>query len=179
MTERSEDSSRVSIETKAKVIACIMAIVALISPYSFSYYFDYFDEIYIIQMDSLIWTHWSNVIPTIIFFPLLLVNNPINTVLRLWFVFEMHRWYIGKSSKRRAIYVGLISEAWQFCIMALNLPLILLSPIFQLFNVPIPLLLIVGLIVLFTIQPHELPGLWEDKTEEDDKGESTEFLRSE
>lgn len=179
LTERSEDSSRVSIETKAKIIACIMAIVALISPYSFSYYFDYFDEIYITQMVSLIWIHYSNVIPTILFFPLLLVNNPINTVLRFWFVIEMYRWFIGKTSRRRAIYVGLISEIWQFCVMVINLRTFLFSPIPQLFNAPIPLLLIVGLIILVTLQPYELPGLWEDKSKEDAEGESAEFLRSE
>jgi len=179
MSKRDRGFFDFSTEVKAKIIAIVMAIIAIASPFTFSYYYEAYDGIYVIQMTSLIWIHWSNVLPTIIFFPNMLVNNLINTLLRFLFVFEIYRWYLGKTTKRRAFYVGLAGEVYQSCIMAYTLSFSLFSPIFEIFAAPIPLLLIAGLIILVTIKPHELPGLWIEKTNENDERKSDEFLHSE
>ncbi len=175
MTEEKKEFSKISTEIKAKIIAGVMAIVAIISPYAFRYYFDHFDGIYIIEMVSLTWIHYSNTIPAIIFFPLLLVNNPINTLLRFWFVFEMYRCYIRKSSIRRALYIGVISELWQLSIMMYHLYWGLLFGVIQISSVPIPLLLILGVIILKVAKPPKPLGLW---TDENNERESTDDFLS-
>jgi hypothetical protein len=161
MVESEKDSLVISNNLRACIVVVTMGIVALVSPYMFSYTFDYFEGIYVIELLSPIWIHYSNVFPTIIFHPTLLFNNPINTLLRFWFVFAMYRCYMEKSSRRRVVYVGLLGELWQTSIMAFNL-IIWRSPIFQLLFVPIPLLLLVGMVILFLIKPPEPPGLWEE-----------------
>ncbi|TFH07809.1 MAG: hypothetical protein E4H14_07685 [Candidatus Thorarchaeota archaeon] len=157
-----------NLETKARIIAVIMAAVALFTPYMFYQYFDPFDGIYVIWMMSLTWIHYSNVIPFFIFPPFQLLNNPINTLLRFWFVFEMYRCYIRKSTLRRALYIGVIGELWQFSIMIFQLFLGLLFGVIQISSVPIPLLLIVGVIILKVVKPPKLPELWNEKSDEDD-----------
>lgn len=156
--ERLKESQIISTDLKAKIIVVVMGILALVSPYLFSYRYDSFDGIYVLEMSSLTWIHYSNVIPPIIFHLPLLINNPINTLLRFWFVFEMYQSYMEKSSRRRAISVGVLSELWQSSIMTYYL-------IFwrTLVFVPIPLLLIVGIVFLTLMKPSEPPGLWEEK----------------
>lgn len=165
----------ISLETKAKIIAVIIAIVALFTPYMFSQFFEPFDGIYVIWMMSLTWIHYSNVIPFFIFSPFQLLNNPINTLLRFWFVFEMYRCYLRKSTLRRALYIGVISEFWQFSIMMYHLFNGLLYGMIQIADVPIPLLLIVGVIILKVVKPPKLPELWNEKS---DEGDSTDDFLS-
>jgi hypothetical protein len=162
MREGVKDSRIISNNLRASIITVTMGIVAIVSPYLFSYRYDSFDGYYVIELLSLTWIHQSNVLPTIIFHPPLLINNPINTLLRFWFVFEMYRCYMGKSSRRRVVYVGLLSELWQSSIM-IYATIFWGSPIFQLFFVPIPLLLLVGIVFLTLMKPPEPPGLWEEK----------------
>ena len=155
-----------NLETKAKIIAAIMAAVALFTPYMFTRVYEVFDGIYVIWMYSLTWVHYSNVLPFFIFPPFLLLSNPINTLLRFWFVFEMYRCYTGKTTVRRAVYVGLINELWQFSIMMYHLFYGLLFGVIQIAGVPIPLLLIVGVIILKGVKPPKQPGLWTEKSDE-------------
>lgn len=169
-------SFHLNLETKAKIIAFIMAVVALFTPYMFSRYYDFFDGIYVIKMMSLTWVHYSNVMPFFIFPPFLLLSNPINTLLRFWFVFEMYRCYIGKSTLRRTVYVGLVNELWQFSIMMYHLFNGLIFGVIQIAGVPIPVLLIVGVIILKGVKPPIQPGIW---TEKSDESESTDGFLSE
>jgi hypothetical protein len=164
------------LENKAKIIALIMVIVALLTPYMFSYSYDAFDDIYVITMISLTWIHWSNVIPFFIFPPFLLLSNPINTLLRLWFVFEIYRCYIRKSTIHRALYVGVVSELWQLSIMIYQLYWGLLFGVVTIASVPIPLLLIAGAIILKVVKLPKPLGLW---TEKENESKSTDDFLSE
>jgi hypothetical protein len=160
-----------NLETKAKIIAVIMAAVALFTPYMFTRYYDIFDGIYVIWMFSLTWIHYSNVLPFFIFPPFLLLSNPINTLLRFWFVFEMYRCYIRKSTVRRALYIGVISELWQLSIMIYHLYYGLIFGVIQIAGVPIPILLIAGSIILKVVKPPKTLELW---TDEKNESESTD-----
>jgi len=165
-----------NLETRAKIIASIMAAAALFTPYMFSRYFEPFDGIYVIWMMSLTWIHYSNVIPFFIFPPFMLLSNPINTLLRFWFVFEMYRCYIRKSIVRRALYIGVIGELWQLSLMMYQLIWGLLFGVIQIASVPIPLLLIFGVIILKVVKPPKPLGLW---TDENNESESTDDFLSE
>ncbi|MBN2229509.1 MAG: hypothetical protein JW779_07915 [Candidatus Thorarchaeota archaeon] len=162
---------RLNLGTRAKIIAIIMAVVALFTPYTFTRYFEPSDGIFVIWMSSLTWVHYSNVMPYFIFAPFLLLSYPINTLLRFWFVFEMYRCYTRKSTIRRALYIGVISELWQFSIMMYHLFNGLLYGMIQIADVPIPLLLIGGVIILKVVKPPKPLELWAD---ENNESESTD-----
>jgi len=178
MNSNNSDHIEINTERKAKIIATIMGTVALVSPFVFNYYYDVSDGIFVIDMYSLIWVHDSNANPAIFFYLPLLVNNPVNTLLRFWFVFTMYRCYVGKSSRRKAIYAGLISETWQLIMMVSNILMSLgFSYLPGLFYVPIPLLLLAGLLILLFVKPPEPPGLWTDKSDKSvDSKTPTSFL---
>jgi len=180
MNSNNSDHIEINTERKAKIIATIMGIVALVSPFVFNYYYDIADGIFVIDMYSLTWVHDSNANPAIFFYPPLLVNNPVNTLLRFWFVFTMYRCYVGKSSRRKAIYVGFISEAWQLIIMVTNLFMSLGISYFPgLFYVPIPLLLLAGLMILLFVKPPRLPGLWTEKSDKSENSKTSSHFLSE
>ena len=162
------------LENKAKIIALVMAIIALFTPYMFSYSYDAYDGIYVIMMISLTWIHWSNVIPFFIFPPFQLLSNPISTLLRFWFVFEIYRCYIRKSTIHRALYVGVVSELWQLSIMIYELCWGLLFGVITIASVPIPLLLIAGAIILKVVKPPIPLGLWTE--ENNDSISADDFL---
>ncbi len=154
------------LENKAKIITFIIAIVALFTPYMFRYSCDSYDGIYVLMMMSLTWVHYSNASPFFIFWPYLIVNNPINTLLRFWFVFEIYRCYIRKSTARRALFIGGISELWQLSIMLFHVCHGLLYGVILIDGVPIPLLLIAGAIILKVVRTPKSIELWNEESSE-------------
>ena len=141
-----------------------MGAIVLVAPFSIDLISISIDGILRFRIYSLIWIHESNLLPVLIFHPFAIINNAPTSVLRFLFVFEMVRAYQRIVPRRRAIFVGVIAECWQLCLMVyFNIFLrTFLTPAFSLYMTPIPLLLIVGLIFLILAPPPRPIEQWNE-----------------
>jgi hypothetical protein len=71
------------------------------------------------------------------------------TFFRIVFVYSIYRYYLGKTTKNRVVIFGIISELQLPLIGLALIPLILSSPLMvAMYPIPIPILLIAGLLIL-------------------------------
>ena len=149
------------------LIYTVIVVVAIVAPFSFDYFFATYDNVYVYRIFSLIWWHNSNTLPIIVFHPFAIINNALSSILRFWFVFEIFRAYQGIESRKKPILVGVIAEVWQLCLMIFFNVFFFSLPhsYFAIYMVPIPLLLVTGLIFLFVVPPPKPAGLWDEDIE--------------
>ena len=78
-----------------------------------------------------------------------LISMPF-TLPRLVFVYQMARYYNGKTSRSNTLIVGVLSEIWLFVIIGLLNMIALVSSLVLLdTTIPLPLLLVMGVILLW------------------------------
>lgn len=145
----------------------IMAVVALVSPVTMQMTF--FSGYSMTTIVAMTWMYYFGGLGPImfpfLFLPYILIASLPQTFLRIVFVAMMYRLYSGNSTKTRVIIVGIAAEI-QTPVMAYVtiLPLYLsnIIPIdFIPLIIPIPILLIIGLLILRVFPFPELK-LWDE-----------------
>jgi hypothetical protein len=143
--------------------AVVSLAVALMTPYALSYTFEPFDQIYVLKAYALLWIHTSNVLPTILWWPYGIINNTVGSIFRLLFVYEIYRCYKKRAGRGRAIAAGILSELWTALFFFFSN--ILYPSSLGWYSIPVPLLLIIGLLFLVLIPPRKPKGLWEEEAD--------------
>ena len=108
-------------------------------------------------------------LPNFIFDPFMLIASLPFAVMRPVFAFMMMRAYQGKTTGRRALLSGLIAEI-QFPLFFYGISLISFMaypyPASFPLLVPIPILIIVGLIIVRAFPPDATPTKWSEEDQE-------------
>lgn len=149
------------------IVGIIMALVALFAPLMFSFH-DY-DGLYF-QVVAVLWifsvTPWGTFLETsnYFFFSVLMYYG----FLRLAYAYQMVRLYKARTTKKRTLTLGIVSE------LPMTLPLLevlimwLLNPYgpMVLFG-PTFILLIVGILIIRLKPPPKPSEIWEEMPEEE------------
>ena len=144
------------------IATTVCALVALLAPFEYSYITFEPEMVTAFTLRSLVWIYESYPSTEFIFEPLGLLISPIHAFLRFWFVYEVYRVYSMRVPRRRAVIVGIISEFWWVVPQAYVLIFISFHPMAIL---PVPVLLLVGLVLLGLRRPARDSGAWIDGSE--------------
>ncbi|MFW9834194.1 MAG: hypothetical protein ACFFEK_09380 [Candidatus Thorarchaeota archaeon] len=143
-------------------ITTIMLIIALIGPVSVNIYpGTWFGPI--IYLCGMTWQIIGFNLSSLMFSSLFLLISLPFMFLRLVFVYQIYKYYQGLATKKRTVIVGVLSEI-QFPLIGLFImPFAIGNPSLAFFfAIPIPLLLIVGLIFLQSVHvPLPIDG-WKE-----------------
>ncbi|MFX1561661.1 MAG: hypothetical protein ACFFBL_13815, partial [Promethearchaeota archaeon] len=99
----------------------------------------------------------NQVIPS----PLAFLGNLPVTFLRLVFVYQIYRLYQGKTSRRRTLLVGAVSELQTAIVGILGVIIPVFSLTSRLF-IPLPILFLAALITFRIAPPLEVSAPWKD-----------------
>jgi hypothetical protein len=91
--------------------------------------------------------------------PLLFIGNLPVTFLRLVFVYQVYRFYQGRTTRKRTLLVGVVSELQMAIVSILGV----IIPVFSLisrFFIPIPILFLVALVIIKVAPPSEVSTPW-------------------
>jgi hypothetical protein len=147
---------------EVRIVTFLLVLTALVSPYSINVYPH---EMYgwMLNLTGMTWTminmnFWDIVIDPVIF----IVGLPF-TCLRLVFVYQIHRYLLGRTTRKRTIIIGILSEL-QLLLMTLPIITILLllgnTDIVSGFFIPIPVLLLVGLVIIRVVPVSAIESPW-------------------
>jgi hypothetical protein len=142
-----------------------LAVTALVSPISVNYYPH---EVYgwTSNLMGMTWMMIHMNFWDIVIDPLILLSGLALTFMRIVFVYQIHLYLIGRASQKRTIIIGILSELQQI-IMILPVYIILsLLGTFELvssfFFIPIPVLLLVGLVIMRIVPTRKIESPWEN-----------------
>ncbi len=156
------------------VLIVSLLLIALFGPSNLNIYLEHDALIYLIGMSwEIIGLSFGDLLFSFTFF---LVGLPF-MFLRLVFVYTIYKYYLGATTRKRVVITGILAEL-QFALISLAIiPIGLSSPgIAAILSIPIPILLVVGLLMLRyipkpkgTSEWTELDGNkdWWDKEKED------------
>jgi len=144
------------------IATTVCALAALLAPFEYSYITFEPEMVTAFTLRSLVWIYESYPSTEFIFEPSGLWINPIHLFLRFWFVYEVYRAYSMRGPRRRAVIVGIISEFWWVVPQAYVLIFISFHPMAIL---PVPVLLLVGLVLLGLRKPSRDSETWIDRSE--------------
>ena len=165
------DLSNMSV--KPPTITAVMLVIALLGPVSFNIYLEGWSGS-IIYLTSMAWQIVGlNLYDVLFGVAFLLVALPF-TFLRLVFVYQIYRYFCGKATVRNTILIGVLAEIQFPLIGFVMMPFAIGSPsIAVFFAIPVPLLLIIGLIFLRYVPiPQPIDG-WKDLDKGPDWWEQT------
>ena len=152
---RKDNEGKWSIDER--IIVSVMGALALLAPLGLSVSSDLSGE-FSVQVFAVTWgLLWYFDIP------LFVLGGSIFTlfgVLRLLFAYQMYKCYRLQTSRRRAVQWGIASELQN---VILFIPYLFLTdqPLYLVpIMVPIPLLLMIGLLFLFITPPRKHPSQW-------------------
>ena len=137
------------------IATTVCALAALLAPFEYSYFYDDLVMVTAFTLRSLMWRYVSYSSAGFIIDPFGLWINPFHAFFRFWFVYEVYRVYSMDKPRVRAVIVGIISEFWWVVLMISSFPLI---P-----ALPVPILLLVGLVLLGLRRPARDSGAWVDE----------------
>lgn len=165
------DLSKMSV--KPPTITTVMLVIAIFGPVSVNIYLEggLGSNIYLTGMTwQIIGLNLYNVMFGVAFF---LVSLPF-TFLRLVFVYQVYRYFCGLASRRNTILIGVLAEIQFPLIGLIMMPFAIGSPsIAVVLAVPVPLLLIVGVIFLRYVPiPQPIDG-WKELDKGPDWWEQT------
>ena len=140
----------------------LLAVTALVSPVSVNIY-PHEVSGYMSNLMGMTWMMINLNFWDIVIDPLILLSGFSLTFMRLVFVYQMHRYLLGLTTSKRTIIVGILSEL-QIVIMILPVFIILsllgtFELIFGLF-IPIPVLLLVGLVIMRVVPSNKIESPW-------------------
>lgn len=149
-------------------ITTIMLIIALLGPVSVNFYPSILrgHSVYICGMT---WQTIGFDLSSLMFGALFLIVSLPFMFLRLVFVYQIYKYYQGLVTRKRTFIVGVLSEI-QFPLLNFFIaPFAIGSPSFVVFlAIPIPLLLIIGLAILYSVKvPFPADGWKELDTDQD------------
>jgi hypothetical protein len=157
-----DDSKGRSVDVR--MVTSLFTITALVSPVSLNAYpHEAYDWLF--YLTGMTWTMVNMNFFDIIIDPILLVGGLPFTCLRLVFVYQMHRYLLGRTTRTRTIILGISSEL-QLVLMTYPLIIILTltgtSDIINGFFIPIPVLLLVGLVIIQIVPTNKIESPWQD-----------------
>ncbi len=94
----------------------------------------------------------------------IIIRSIVYTLLRPVFAYQMVRFYQNKSSKKLTLLVGLCTEL-EVVVFGI-LPVLLVAQPYLELIIPIPFLLLAGILVMRFAPPPQKPELWLEKEEE-------------
>jgi hypothetical protein len=144
----------------ARVTPAVLLIVAITAPVSINVYYDP-ERLPLVYVMGLWWMSIGLSLTDVLIEPLSLLGGIPLAIPRLAFVYMVHRFLMGETTGKRVVIVGLVSE--------LPIPILaLIVDFFQFLNasqefmvfIPVPFLLIVGLLVVRFIPPLPREKSW-------------------
>ncbi len=141
------------------IIGFLMGIVTLLSPFA-SYHTEFFSfGIFILPgLYAPIWIWFYSWPPGLyVLNPTFTFGSLVLAIPNLFFLAWIIRYYQGKTTRYNAISVGAVSVVFPLIVALSTLNLELLT----VFNGPVPIQFIIGLIVLYRIEGPELRTPWE------------------
>ncbi len=157
-----------SMKPSLTVLIVSLLLIALFGPSNLNMYLE-LGRIYLIGMS---WELGSFVLS----FTFFLVGLPF-MFLRLVFVYQVYKYYLGTTSRKRVVITGILGELQFPLISLLMVPICLLNPsLAVIISIPIPILLTAGLLMLRYIpKPKSISGWteldgdkdWWDKEKKD------------
>jgi hypothetical protein len=145
----------------AKYIAYAMVGVTLLSPQHFYAQSSAFNPLEF-AISGAFWRFWSTVNPPLMFG---FLGDAMTTFLLLLFSYEIYRCYQARSTRKRAIIIGLLSLIMPIYLGIQSIIYFLPSPFFFVHG-PIPFTLVLGIAILFLLPPPELPKTWDEGMEQ-------------
>jgi hypothetical protein len=141
-----------------RMVTILLALTALVGPYSVNIYPH---EVYgwLLYLTRMTWTmvnmnFWDIIIDPVGF----IVGLPF-TCMRLVFVYQMHRYLLGRTTQKRTIIVGILSELQTVIMIFPVFTILSLLGTFELVSgflfFPIPVLLLVGLVIIRVVPVTE------------------------
>ena len=173
-----------AISQRARKITTILTAVILLAPNSITIQSsDWFSQI---QLGSVLWIMYFGgySIPWM-FLPFMILYSMPMHIPRFVFVYLIYRYYLGRTTKKRALAVGLLSELWWWIP---NLPMMIFmmtSPFGYLYlSLPIPISFLLVIIVMLKYPGPDVttpwkgfkeePDWWEKPPEKEEKAEEVE-----
>jgi len=154
--QNKDTGSEHGIMVPARRIAEVLAVMAILCPAYFIISSDYYDGRVFVTINSMIHylSYWSSsTVPWRLGFQL-----DILLMLRFVFIWQIYKYYQGDTSKRTTFISGLVAEG-PIILMSIYRLVIGLVQI-NLFIVPLPVFLLVGIILLLMLQPSEKIKDW-------------------
>ena len=169
-----------SMKPSLTILITLLFIIALFAPSDINIYPSdgYYSSIQIIGMS------WQLTLSPYVDFMIdvafLLMYLPF-TFFRIVFVYTIYKYYHGKTTRTRVIIAGLLGELQLPLIGLAIIPIIISNPsLTVMFSIPIPILLIVGLLILKVVPRPLTDSGWagsvENKEWWDKKKEETSVL---
>ncbi|MHA2353843.1 MAG: hypothetical protein ACXADC_01605, partial [Candidatus Thorarchaeota archaeon] len=120
------------------------------------------------QIVAMIWAYmadsYGSTLYTVFTQPLFFILLPLLVIPRLYFISMINKLYNEKTSRKRVVRVGIISEIWLPLVYYVPLlPFLIISPWVVggiPMAVPIPFLFIAGMFMLRRIPARGLPSTW-------------------
>lgn len=152
---------------RARDVTTILTVVMLFAPNMISIYSsEWFREIWI---RSVLWVFWpinGHSMPPSYFPVAILTYLPLH-IPRFAFVYWVYRYYVGKTTRKRALIVGVISETWWWIPSIPTMLMLIIYPSFYI-QLPIPILFLLGLVIMKRMPTLAVYEPWEDIQEERD-----------
>jgi hypothetical protein len=150
-------------KVSVRTVTSLFAVTALVSPVLVNIYpHEVYGNMY--NLMGMTWMMINMNFWDIVIDPLIILSGFSLTFMRLVFVYQIHRYLRSRTTKKRTIIVGILSEL-QTVIMILPVFVILsLLRTFELVSgfwfFPIPVLLLVGLVIIRVIPVTEVESPW-------------------
>ena len=142
------------------ILITLLFIIAFFAPFNINIYPSdgFYSSIQIVGMSwQLTLTPYVDFMIDVAF---LLMYLPF-TFFRIAFVYAIYKYYHGKTTRTRVIIVGLLGELQLPLIGLAIIPIIISNPYLTLmFSIPIPILLIVGLLILKVVPRPLTDSSW-------------------
>ena len=144
-----------------QIIAILMALIAFLAPVAVTGYIYGYSSNFIIT--AMLWSIYMDGYS--IHFQLLNIYSVLTVIpflmFRVAFVYQITRYYQGKTTRGRTIIAAVLSEA---PFLAIYIFYILISAFWGGIglNFPLPIMMIVGLLLLWRFPMHEAIVPWED-----------------
>ncbi len=149
-----------SMKPSLTVLIVSLLLIALFGPSNLNMYLE-LGQIYLVGMS---WELGSFMLS----FTFFLVGLPF-MFLRLVFVYQVYKYYLGTTSRKRVVITGILGELQFPLISLLLVPICLLNPgLAVIISIPIPILLIAGLLVLRYIPKPKGTSEWTELDEDKD-----------
>lgn len=159
-----------TIRRKARNIASVVAAVMLVAPFMISIYsWDLTTEV---QLSGVLWNIWLQggwPMPPFYMLYSAIMSLPMH-IPKFAFVYMIYRYYMGKTTRNRAIIVGLISEIWWWIPNLIIMMMIMMTSPYGYYSLilPIPILFLFGIIIMLKIPAPDIETPWKDFKEKAD-----------
>ncbi len=165
-SQKNLDSS--SMKPSLTVLIASLLLIALFGPSNLNIYIEpeSMGIIYLIGMSwEMVGLSFGNIMFSFVMF---LVILPF-MFLRLAFVFQVYKYYLGTTSRKRVLITGILGELQFPLISLLMVPICLSNPdLAAIISIPIPILLIAGLLMLRYIPKPKGNSEWTELDEDKD-----------